>query len=226
MSDLRNARNALTRIVTGQNIGNVTEVPAAKAFVVTDFAPNVVSIFRLLRAMDQPDAGSSTTSGKTIAIQMKHAKAVEAALTLNAHFAPVRGSPQRAPPVNPPQGAPRITADARTNQLLVSGSPSQVEAVTAAIQKIDVPVHHAKVVSQTVQLIRLAHIRADEAAMALSQLFMGALMVQPASMAAVARPSIVPHDQTNSLLISASDTQVATIRALVTEMDQSQVEKK
>ena len=57
MTDLRNARNALTRIVTGSNIGNVTEVPAAKAFVVTDFAPNVVAIYRLLREMDVKPSG-------------------------------------------------------------------------------------------------------------------------------------------------------------------------
>ena len=77
MQDLRNARNALTRIVTGQNIGNVTEVPSAKTFVVTDFAPNVVAIYRLLKQMDVPSASASTTTGETEAIKLQHGTATD-----------------------------------------------------------------------------------------------------------------------------------------------------
>ncbi len=56
IDNLRDARTALQRIITQNNIGSVQEVPAARAFVVTDFAPNVVAIYRLLKEMDvQPE---------------------------------------------------------------------------------------------------------------------------------------------------------------------------
>ena len=74
MTDLRNARNALTRIVTGQNIGNVTEVPDARAFVITDFAPNAVSIYKLLKEMDVKPEGREVTSEY---VQLVHATADE-----------------------------------------------------------------------------------------------------------------------------------------------------
>ena len=59
IDNLRDARTALQRIVTANNIGNVQEVPAARSFVVTDFAPNVVAIYRLLKQMDVQPQGKT-----------------------------------------------------------------------------------------------------------------------------------------------------------------------
>ena len=98
MPDLRNARNALSRLVTQQNIGNVTEVPAAGAFVVTDFAPNVVSIYRLIKEMDV--GGSAAGTGGTMeSVEIRYAHAEALAATLRNHF--TGDMPQRTGPRTP-----------------------------------------------------------------------------------------------------------------------------
>ena len=147
METLRDARNALNRIVTGQNIGNVTEVPAARAFVVTDFAPNVVAIYRLLREMDVSAEGrgaeAATSEEVFQAVRLKYASAETAAATLTAHFATnMRGGPrmpqsqsqrQQQPSQLPPRPVLRIQPDPRLNQLLISGMRKDVDRVLEVV---------------------------------------------------------------------------------------------
>jgi type II secretory pathway component GspD/PulD (secretin) len=222
MNDLRNARNALTRIVTGQNIGNVTEVPDAKAFVVTDFAPNVVAIYRLLREMDVPGAGSSTTTGQTAAIAIEHASAAELASVLNRHYATTQ-TPQntRQGVVSAPR-APRITADERTNQLLLTGTREQIAQVKKSIAMLDVPV---ALPSHAAHLVRLTNIKAQEAANALVQLIMGSSTFTTRGPNGIVRPGVVPHRETNSLLISASPGHFQVLKALLGDMDSKDLEE-
>ena len=222
MNDLRNARNALTRIVTGQNIGNVTEVPSANAFVVTDFAPNVCAIYRLLREMDVPSASSSTTSGEMGTVTLEHASAVELAHILMRHYgvqaAPAQARARGAAQVVQGPNSPRITADPRTNMLLLTGTADQLEAVKKAISLLDVPVLFPE---QNAHLLRLKNIDAGDAARALTQLIMTAPGAWGSSTAHPVRPSVVAHDETNSLLISGSEGDYTKLRRLVEEMDVS-----
>ncbi len=215
MQDLRNARNALTRIVTGQNIGNVTEVPEAKAFVVTDFAPNVVAIYRLLKKMDLPAAKPSTASGTTVAIKLEHARAIELAEILTQHYMPNstgRSSSPRAPQAKSPS-APRITADARTNRILVTGNESEVNQVKATIALLDIPVPAPEV---TAHLIALSHIDANSTAGALNNLIATSRGLWASG---GARPTVIAHGERNALLIAASEADLVKIRRLVAEMD-------
>ena len=71
MRDLRSARSALQRLVTMQNIGNVTEVPGSRTFIITDFAPNVAAIYRLVKDMDAA-AGRSTRDLVVKTVELKH----------------------------------------------------------------------------------------------------------------------------------------------------------
>ena len=72
MDNLRDARTALQRMITQNNIGSVQELPAARAFLVTDFAPNVVAIYRTIRRMDVlPEARPLRTEF----FELKHAAA-------------------------------------------------------------------------------------------------------------------------------------------------------
>lgn len=218
MNDLRNARNALTRIVTGSNIGNVTEVPDAKAFVITDFAPNVVAIYRLLKRMDRPSRSSSTTAGTTVAIDLEHAQAREAATTLTGLFAASATLPQqrgRQPSTYGAPTAPRIVADGRTNRLLVTGSKEAIAKVREAVALVDVPV---RVASTKAHYVMLEHIRAGEAATALTAL-VAASPTMWSTGASDPVPSIVDHSETNALLISATKAQAETLLALIAQMD-------
>jgi hypothetical protein len=80
LTSLRDARQALSRIVTQQNIGNVTEVPDASLFIVTDFAPNVCAIYRLVRQME---ASTEAPGGRaTVSLELKHADAATASVTM------------------------------------------------------------------------------------------------------------------------------------------------
>ncbi|MDF1701626.1 MAG: secretin N-terminal domain-containing protein [Planctomycetota bacterium] len=218
MNDLRNARNALTRIVTGMNIGNVTEVPDARSFVVTDFAPNVVAIYRLLKRMDRPSSSSSTTAGTTVAIDLEHAVAADSAQTLSALFAaaPAAGAPRGRQSVTlGSPTAPRIVADERTNRLLVTGSSEAIAKVRAAIELVDVPV---RMPAMRVHMVVLNNIQADQAA--------GSLLALVRASPALWRsgtnqpmPSIVSHEETNALLISATQGHAESILALIEQMD-------
>ncbi len=214
MDDLRNARNALSRVVTGQNIGNVTEVPAAKAFVVTDFAPNVVAIYRLLRAMDVPQTKASTASGKTVAIRVEYASAGELAPLLAQHYEPgPRVATARNAPPAPQARAPRITADGRTNSILVTGDDAEIAHVQAAIALLDVPVQRTSVAAH---VVKLKKIDARVAAGVLEE-FVGdsPSLFEGGS----AKPGIVPHAETGSLLISASQKDFAALKQLIDQLD-------
>ena len=223
MNDLRNARNALTRIVTGQNIGNVTEVPDAKAFVVTDFAPNVVAIYRLLREMDVPGAGSSTTTGETTAITLEHAAAVQLSVVLNSHYASSTRpqNPRQAPQVAGPR-APRITADERTNQLLLTGTKEQIQQVKKAIAMLDVPIAQP---SEAAHLVRLTNINAQQAAVALQQLIAGSTLWAAPGPRGGSRPGVVAHSETNSLLITANQADFRVLKAILGDMDSKDLEE-
>jgi len=229
MEDLRSARNALTRIVTGGNVGNVTEVPATRSFVVTDFAPNVVAIYRLLKTMDQPQPRPSTTSGVTVAVALQHARARDLAAVLTQHIAarPATAgrTPQRGPaPASTTPSIPRITPDARTNRILVTGTEAEVVWVKSTITLLDVAVPQTSQRTPTptpkvqisAHLIRLSYVQAAPAARTLSILIGNA----PALWASARqRPNVVAHEETNALLIACSDADLTWIRALVRELD-------
>lgn len=221
MGDLRNARNALTRMVTGSNIGNVTEVPAARAIVVTDFAPNVVAVYRTIKRMDRPEAAAPVSSLKTVAIALEHADAHEAASTLAQLFAGQHTAPQAGrvtrtpPPTMPTPPAPRIVADGRTNRLLVSGTADAITRVREAVALVDIPVPQA---STEVVLVWLEHADAEEMAGVLMNLIRGS--------AALWRhgpqqtfPTVVAVEEGNGLLVSAAADHIRAIEALIGKLD-------
>src|SRR5262249_40068342 len=120
IDNLRDARTALARIVTGQNVGNVQEVPAARAFVVTDFAPNVVAIYRLLKQMDVQPEGKKVQQAY---IKLAYALAEDIEPVLQSLFTgkqrvtqPQPGQPGGGDVVDP---EPRIVAEPRTNQIIL-----------------------------------------------------------------------------------------------------------
>ena len=228
MDNLRDARNALNRIVTGQNIGNVTEVPAARAFVVTDFAPNVVAIYLLLREMDVPFAGATPEAAEREvifqAVRLKHAVAREVASTLTQMFggpthkkqAPVR-TPQQAMSQVPPTPGLRIQPDARLNQVLITGMRQDVERVLEVLKAMDQP---KTVATVELQFIRLQHVEAIGAAAALNQLIRRYPEAWQAQPGMGSLPVVEAHPETNGLLVQAPGDAATRLRRLVTEMDQ------
>ncbi len=174
MTNLRDARQALSRIVTQQNIGNVTEVPASRSFVVTDFAPNVVAIYRLLKQLDVKPLGRTLTSAY---VQLVHASADEVEPILSDLFTGrerVALGRQNQPQ---PQGGstsdidedpePRIISDLRTNTLIIYATQDDIAEIEEVIAHLDVPV---VLTTSRVHVWPLKNLEAEETAQVLQSL--------------------------------------------------------
>ena len=244
MTSLRDARTALGRIVTHQ-LGAVTEVPAARAFVVTDFAPNVVAIYRLLKEMDVKPEGRQVTSAY---IQLRHATADEIEPILQDLFTGRERVTRRPGPQNQPSAdidedpEPRIISDFRTNQLIVYGTHDDIEEIRAVVEHLDVEVY---LPASWVHVIQLKNLDADETAQVLQGLieqstFFGSTnqsgarsrtprttpgrpsRPQPGSAGAPGdeeKPAVVSDKASNSLLISASPRQFDQLKRIIEEID-------
>ncbi len=174
MNNLRDARNALTRIVTQQNIGNVTEVPASRSFVVTDFAPNVVAIYKLLRQLDVKPEGKVVTATYR---QLVHASADEIEPILTDLFTGRERVSVNRVNQPPPQGGgasdvdedpePRIHSDVRTNLLIIYATQDDTKEIQAVIDHLDIPV---VITNNRVNVIKLKNLQAEDTAQVLQSL--------------------------------------------------------
>jgi type II secretory pathway component GspD/PulD (secretin) len=138
MANLRDLRQALSRLVTGQNIGNVSEVPDGNVVIVTDFAPNVAAIYRTVRQVEAARTASPGTGRTVEIVELRHAKAIDLAELLSDVFAPAPLTQVQQNSGLSPGSAPRILADARTNRLVVAGTSAEVQAVLATVQALDI----------------------------------------------------------------------------------------
>lgn len=171
LDNLRDARTALQRIITANNIGNVQEVPAARAFVVTDFAPNVVAIYKLLREMDVQPLGKKV---KQEYIILKNALAEDVEPLLQDLFT---GRQRMGPNVPGQPGAqdifdpePRIYADPRTNQIIVYATEDDIVEIKQLVEHLDV----SQVwITQRVHVVRLKNLEAADTAQVLQSLIEG-----------------------------------------------------
>lgn len=152
LTDLREARTALQRLVTQNNIGSVQEVPSARALVVTDFAPNVALIYQAIRAMDVPPAPLPVGDAKKATVvyfALKHARAA-VVLDLLQKLFPTRTPPASAPSSSqtqpgsgtPPRAAadpsPRIWFDEATNQVIAIASEEDFAMMKEIVALVDV----------------------------------------------------------------------------------------
>ncbi len=172
MDNLRDARQALTRMITQQNVGSVTEVPAARSFVVADFAPNVVAIYKLLKEMDVQPAGKKV---KVAYIGLAHALAEDVEPILTELFTGRQRISQGVP--NQPGGTgdvmdpePRVMSDVRTNQIIVYAIEDDINEITDLVKHLDTEIFFPQ---QWVHVIRLKNLDAEETAQVLTSLIEG-----------------------------------------------------
>lgn len=139
LDDLRDARSALQRLVTQNNVGSVQEVPSAKAFIVTDFAPTVVAIYRTLRYLDVPRPRDPGVAREFFRLKVAKAGAVRAILveqfSTRTLANPVTVPGQAA--VSVPDTEPRFSADDATNQVVVSCREPDLAAIRRVIENLD-----------------------------------------------------------------------------------------
>ena len=171
IDNLRDARTALQRIITQNNIGSVQEVPAARAFVVTDFAPNVVAIYKLLKEMDVQPQGKKL---KQAYLSLKFALAEDIEPILQDLFTGKQRLSQNQP--NQPGGGdiqdpePRIITDPRTNKIIVYATEDDIKEITELVEHLDTELIY---VTQRVHVVRLKNLEAAATAQVLTSLIEG-----------------------------------------------------
>ncbi|MBL9088766.1 MAG: hypothetical protein JNM10_16630 [Planctomycetia bacterium] len=136
LDDLREARTALQRLVTGNNVGSVTELPSARAFLVTDFAPQAVAVYRAIQAM-RPRGGSPGPDEARIDVYaFETPEARDAGLaTLRELFVERVAVPTPVPPAAPAAASargPRFSALAAEPRLIAKGTAAELELVRVA----------------------------------------------------------------------------------------------
>ena len=140
LENLRDARAVLQRLVTQNNIGNLQELPAARALLVTDFAPNVAAVYRTLRRMDVPPP---TRLGRAEFFELRHAKCMNVARVLEELLGDRRPAAPVAPGASPAEtGVPapvetRFSADPDTNTVVVVAAEDRIEAMRKIVEKLD-----------------------------------------------------------------------------------------
>ncbi len=119
--------------------GLVTGYPQTNALIIVDSAANVARLGKLVAELDVASSRRQTTM-----IQLRYAAASELAETIQAAMED-RGAAPAAPPA---QGKPgttgalrafKLTADDRTNTLIVNAPPEQMQQIRAMVERLDVP---------------------------------------------------------------------------------------
>ncbi len=248
MSELQNARNAFSRI-SSQNLGQVTEVPQAKAFVVTDFAPNVVAIYRLLKEMDvQPE-------GKEIRAEyraLQHATADEIEPILQDLFTgntrPGASNTRPNRPRSPNNRGstfvdedpePQIIGDARTNQIIIWATNDDIQSILEVIDRLD---QETFLPQDKVHVIKLKNLEAVETADVLTQLIEAASIFGTDQAVSgrsgnqgranatgrvgdvndprlQPKPAVVADEKSNSLIVAGTNKQFEEIKRVVSQID-------
>jgi general secretion pathway protein D len=173
IDNLRDARTALSRIITQNNIGSIQDVPAARAFIVTDFAPNVAAIYKLIREMDVQPKGKKLVQ-KYILLKNALAEDIEPIL-VDLFTGKQRVSTAGVP--NPGAGTgdildpePRIISDPRTNQIIVYATEDDVAEIEVLIEHLDTAIVWP---TQYVHVVRLKNLEAAPTAQVLTSLIEG-----------------------------------------------------
>jgi hypothetical protein len=132
VSNLREARAALGRLVSPNNVGSVTELPDAGAFLVTDFAPQAVAVYRALQAM-RPRGGPPGPDDALIDVYaFASVEERDAGLaTLRELFVERVAAP--APQAPSPKG-PRFSVPGAQLRVLVRGTTSELAVVRVAAE--------------------------------------------------------------------------------------------
>lgn len=138
-------------------------------------------------------------------LQLKHAVASDVNYTLDQML--------RARPKNPGEPEPTIDYSRSDNTLAFSGTPDQIRDIMKMIEALDVPATNRP----KTEFVKLKYAKAEQTAKAL-EVFYGRF-APAASTPEAQNVAIVPDPASNSLVVSAAETEWEGLRSLLKTLD-------
>ena len=242
-TDVRTLGSSLRGIVGGQG-SEQTIMPVAntQSVVLRGFAPQVVSIARILRLVDDLAGQDTGVTPQFDVINLEFAAAEDLSDILEQLLEARKREAQTQRQANP-QGATgqisggggesKILTYPRTNSLLVMALPEDMAAIKELVARLDVEVVEPE---RTYHVYALDHVKAEDLAEVLEDFIEGASRVtaggapgrggaQPAAQGLSSRDNeviVVADETTNSLLIAASRRRYEEVVELIQRLDRRQ----
>jgi general secretion pathway protein D len=203
--------------------GDITPYTAGRLLIITDTATQVR---RLIRIIEEVDIGGS---GQHMWIEpVRHGSATDMAKRLNELFeigtpgAPPGTPAAAAAAANRGAGLSRVVADDTSNSLIVVGTEDSYLRMLELLKRLDVQGTD----SGRVHVLPLQHAIAEELSQTLTQMLAGQAPKQAAAGGAGtaggmfdAEVRVTPDKSTNSLLVTSSGRDYATLRLVVDKLD-------
>ncbi len=129
-AESRIAANSLRQVVN-QQFGNILPIPNVNVLVITDLAPNMKRVCRILDLIDTPGEQLEWE-----VVRLKWADAEETASKIDSVIQVQRQFAQLMQVQLPP--APKIVADTRTRSLVLQGASDDMRKIKILIERLDV----------------------------------------------------------------------------------------
>ncbi|HYQ17360.1 MAG TPA: type II secretion system secretin GspD, partial [Polyangiaceae bacterium] len=189
--------------------GDVTASAAGGLLIITDTGSQIL---RLTRIIEEVDVGNATA--RLWLEPVHHVSASELATHLNEVF---ELSAADAKAGTPAAALQRVIADERTNSLIIVGTDDAHQRAVQLLERLDLP----DLEGGKVHVLALQQAGAPEMAATLTQLLSG----QDSGNPSAARPlfdsqvRVSADKSTNSLIVTASSRDYATLRLLIDDLD-------
>lgn len=214
--------NATLTPLAGQGDTRVQINQTSNSLIVTGRAQNVARVIELARSIDRPNNDDFEL------VNLKYAVATQVAQTLQQLIG-AGGVQLPDGGVLPGANTMRVSADERTNSVLISGDKAARERLRSAIVRLDIP---RKEIGGT-QIIRLRYASAEEMAQTLQGISQGVQQQKAgvaegsagALVAAGNQVTIIPDRNTNSLVVTAPVYLYPNIRSVIAQLDVKQKPK-
>jgi general secretion pathway protein D len=202
--------------------GDITPYTAGRLLIITDTATQVR---RLIRIIEEVDIGGS---GQHMWIEpVRHGSATDMAKRLNELFeigtpGAAPGTPAAAAAASRGAGLSRVVADDTSNSLIVVGTEDSYLRMLELLKRLDIQGTD----SGRVHVLPLQHAIAEELSQTLTQMLAGQAPKQAAAGGAGTAGGmfdgevrVTPDKSTNSLLVTSSGRDYATLRLVVDKLD-------
>lgn len=177
----------------------------SNSLLITDRAGNVERLVSLIRRID------TSSDAAVEVIELRHASAAEVARTLSTLDA-------GATPAGAPGGTAKLIADDRTNSILLSGDRTQRLRLRGLIAHLDTPLDGG----ENTQVVYLRYAKAADLVPILDSVagtLTGAVPPADGKTGGAKLATIQPHEETNSLVITASPAVFRELGAVVRQLD-------